>query len=211
MPGPAAWLGRIHLLRDDGGVIDRLRDEDHPVLMGLVALVGVGLAVGLVLGGVALGATSVLGIGEDASTETASDDIDFYLPKPSPTDGPSGPLITLAPSAEDGAPESETAEPEEETESEEAGQGEITLSVGQTSVGIMQQIDLTGVYPGGEGAVLQVQKFSGGGWQDFPVTAVVSNETFATYVQTSFQGVNRFRVLDTETDTASNDIKVTVG
>jgi hypothetical protein len=75
----------------------------------------------------------------------------------------------------------------------------------------MQQIDLTGVYPGGEGAILQVQKFSGGGWQDFPVTAVVSNETFATYVQTSFQGVNRFRVLDGDTGEASNEVKVTVG
>jgi hypothetical protein len=75
----------------------------------------------------------------------------------------------------------------------------------------MGQIDLTGVYPGGEGAVLQVQKFSGGGWQDFPVTAVVSNETFATYVQTSFQGVNRFRVVDNDSGLASNEIKVTVG
>ena len=33
-------------------MIDRLRNEDHPVLTGLVALVSVGLVVGLVLGGV---------------------------------------------------------------------------------------------------------------------------------------------------------------
>ncbi len=31
-------------------MIDRLRNEDHPVLTGLVALVSVGLVVGLVLG-----------------------------------------------------------------------------------------------------------------------------------------------------------------
>ena len=180
------------------------------MLTGLVALVSVGLVVGLVLGGVALGATRFLGIGEDPSTETASDDVDFYLPKPSPTDGPSGPLITLAP-AEDGGEPSQPAEPKETEESEEPEQDEITLSAGQTSVGVMQNIDLTGVYPGGEGSVLQVQKFAGGGWQDFPVTAVVSNETFSTYVQTSFQGVNRFRVVDNDTGTASNEVKVTVG
>ena len=175
------------------------------MLTGLVALVSVGLVVGLVLGGVALGATRFLGIGEDPSTETVSDDVDFYLPKPSPTDGPSGPLITLAPS------EKEQAGQPQETETEEAREDEITLSAGQTSVGVMENIDLTGVYPGGEGSVLQVQKFSGGGWQDFPVTAVVSNETFSTFVQTSFQGVNRFRVVDNDSGLASNEIKVTVG
>jgi hypothetical protein len=192
-------------------VIDRLRDEDHPVLTGLVALVAVGLAVGLVLGGVAVAATSVLGIGDEGSSQTASDDTDFYLPKPSPTEGPSGPLITLAPSTEEEGPsESAPAEPEE-TEETEAAEGQITLSAGQTSVAPMQQIDLTGVYPGGEGAILQVQKFSSGAWQEFPVTAVVSNETFATFVQTSFQGVNRFRVVDNDTGVASNEVKVTVG
>ena len=192
-------------------MIDRLRDEDHPVLTGLVALVAVGLAVGLVLGGVAVAATSVLGIGGDDAGQTATDDTDFYLPKPSPTEGPSGPLITLAPSGDEQPSESAPPEEPEETESEEPQEDQITLTAGQTAVGVMEQIDLTGIYPGGEGAILQVEKFSGGGWQQFPVTAVVSNETFATYVQTSFQGVNRFRVVDNDTGIASNEVKVTVG
>ena len=75
----------------------------------------------------------------------------------------------------------------------------------------MQQIDLTGVYPGGEGAILQVQRFTNGAWTDFPVTASVSNQTFSTYVQTSQAGVNRFRVVDTDTKLESNEVKVTVG
>lgn len=191
-------------------MIDRLRDEDHPVLMGLVALLGVGLAVGLVLGGVAFAATRVLGLGGDGTSESAGEDPEFYLPKPSPTEAPSGPLITLAPSEDDGVPDSATPEPEETETSEAPEEGEITLTVGQSAVGVMERIDLTGVYPGGEGAVLQVQKFSGG-WQDFPVTAVVSGGSFSTYVQTSFQGVNRFRVIDNDTGVASNEIKVTVG
>ena len=41
----------------------------------------------------------------------------------------------------------------------------------------MEQIDLTGVYPGGEGAILQVQRFEDGSWDDFPVAVSVSGET----------------------------------
>jgi len=75
----------------------------------------------------------------------------------------------------------------------------------------MEQIDLTGVYPGGEGAILQVQRFTNGTWQDFPVTVSVSDETFATYVQTSQAGLTRFRVVDTDTERISNEVRVQIG
>ena len=75
----------------------------------------------------------------------------------------------------------------------------------------MQQIDLTGTYPTGEGAILQVQRFEAGAWQDFPVTMSVNGSTFATYVQTSRVGPNKFRVIDTETAKLSNEVTVTVG
>ena len=75
----------------------------------------------------------------------------------------------------------------------------------------MEQIDLTGVYPGGEGAILQVQRFTNGKWTDFPVTVSVSDETFTTYVQTSQPGANKFRVVDSDTDLISNEVRVTVG
>ena len=76
----------------------------------------------------------------------------------------------------------------------------------------MQQIDLTGVYPGGEGAILQVQRFENGGWTDFPASPVsVSDQTFSTYVQTGQPGIQRFRMLDTDTGEASNEVRVTVG
>jgi hypothetical protein len=39
----------------------------------------------------------------------------------------------------------------------------------------------------------------------------VSDETFATYVQTSQTGPNRFRVVDTDTGRASNDVSVNIG
>ena len=75
----------------------------------------------------------------------------------------------------------------------------------------MQQIDLTGSYPSGEGAILQMQRLENGDWTDFPVTMSVSGGTFATYVLTSRPGENKFRVIDTDTQKTSNEVVVTVG
>jgi hypothetical protein len=180
---------------------------EHPVLTGLIALIGVALVVGLILGGGALAATKVLGLDDDGTgTDEATSGDSMVLPHPQPTETPSGPLVTLGSDATnapetDGPEETETAEPEHE----------ISLAAGQTTVGPMDHIDLTGVYPGGEGAILQVQRFEGGKWADFPVPISVSDETFATYVQTSQPGVNRFRVIDTDTGATSNDVRVTIG
>ncbi|NYG54504.1 hypothetical protein [Nocardioides perillae] len=187
-------------------------DRDRPVLTGLLALVAVAVVVGVVLGVATLLGTRVLGLGEaSGSTGQATDADTLFLPPPSPTDPPSGPLVTLAP---DGGPtqvvEAPTAEPSP-TESESPEAGEISLSAGQTSVSPMGQIDLTGTYPGGEGAILQVQRFEGGSWSDFPVTVSVSGSTFATYVQTGRVGEARFRVVDTDSGVESNEVTVRVG
>ncbi len=75
----------------------------------------------------------------------------------------------------------------------------------------MEEIYLTGVYPGGEGAVVQVQRLENGKWEDFAtVDAVVSGETFSTYVQTAQIGVNKFRVRDTDGPEVSNEVRVQV-
>ncbi len=75
----------------------------------------------------------------------------------------------------------------------------------------MEPIDLTGVYPGGEGAILQVQQFTDGKWDDFPVTTPVSDETFTTYIQTSQPGLNKFRVRDSKSGDTSNEVRVRIG
>jgi len=174
--------------------------EKRPVLTGLLALVTVALVIG-VLGGLGvLVAVNATGIGE---TSTASDDSStsggLYLPRPSDT-GDSG-----IP-----APE-ETDDPGTEAPESEEPATQISLTAAQTSVSPMQQIDLTGTYASGEGAILQVQRFENGGWSDFPVTMSVSGGTFATYIQTSQVGANKFRVVDTDTQVASNELTVTVG
>ena len=87
----------------------------------------------------------------------------------------------------------------------------VSLQAGESSVSPMGRIDLTGTYPGGEGAVLNVQKFSNGSWQDFySISATVTNGTFSTYIQTGTPGLNRFRVIDSDTHLASNEVRVQI-
>lgn len=187
--------------------------ERHPVAAGLLALLAVGLVVGLILGGAALAATQVIGVGEeDSATDDSTSGASLYLPRPERTGRPDEPLVTLAtPDGSEGT-DDESSRPETEpTESETEEEEAISLSAGQTEVGPMEPIDLTGVYPGGEGSILQVQQFTDGRWDDFPVTTPVSNETFTTYIQTSQPGVNRFRMIDTKSGETSNEVRVRIG
>jgi hypothetical protein len=176
-----------------------MNTENRPVLTGLLALVGVAVVIGLLGGLAVMVGVKATGIGD---TSTASDDstssATFNLPRPSDT------------SSSIPAPE-ESVEPSAGEPSSEAPATGISLTATQQSVSPMQQIDLTGTYPGGEGAILQVQRFENGAWSDFPVTMSVSGGTFATYVQTSQVGANKFRVIDTDTQVASNELTVTVG
>ena len=189
---------------------DDQEKRGNPVVTGLVALLAVSLAVGLVLGGVALVGTRILGIGGDSSASTgASEDESAVIPRPSRTaaNGPQVTLNTQDAESDDTGPD----DPETSKTKKAKPEKEITLQAGQTAVGSFEQIDLTGVYPRGEGAILQVQRFENGAWVDFNATLSVSNETFSTYVQSAKIGVNKFRVVDSATGAASNPITVTVG
>ena len=174
-------------------------EKDRPVLAGLLALVAVAVAIGL-LGGLAV-MVGVKATGLDGTT-TATDDSatpsTFNLPRPTDT-GSSAP------------PPEEPVEPSAGEETSTAPAEAISLTVVQQSVSPMQQIDLTGTYQAGEGAVLQVQRLENGTWTDFPVTASVSGGTFGTYVQTGRLGPNQFRVVDSDTQAISNEVTVTVG
>lgn len=173
--------------------------ENRPVLTGLIALVGVAVAIGLLGGLAVLVGVKATGIGGDSeASDEPSSSATFRLPKPTETSSETVP--------------GETTETSPGTEpSSEAPAAAISLSAAQQSVSPMQQIDLTGTYQAGEGAILQVQRMENGAWSDFPVTMSVSGGTFATYVQTSRTGPNKFRVVDTDSDVVSNEVTVTVG
>lgn len=178
--------------------------REHPVLAGLAALLGVAIVVGAILGGGALVVTQALGVGDDDTADaSASSSQTLFLPDPTDTGGEDEPYITLSSSPTAAAPTKTATEKPKDAEP-------ITLSAGQTAVSAMGRIDLTGVYPGGEGAILSVQQFENGSWSDFPVTASVSGETFATYIQTGQLGLNRFRMIDTDTGAISNEVRVDI-
>lgn len=177
------------------------RLSERPVISGLMALVAVAVVIGLIGGVAALFGSRALGLNGDSTVanDDASSDTSLYLPEPT--------ITSEAVENADALPTNEATT----QETAEAPDDGISLSAGQTSVSPMGQIDLTGTYPTGEGAVLQVQRLDGETWVDFPVTAPVSNQTFATYVETGRTGENTFRVIDTDNEVISNEVVVTVG
>jgi hypothetical protein len=178
-------------------------DEQRPVISGLLALVGVALAVGLVTGLAVLAGAHVLGLGGGHAAVAGDPGATLYLPKPQKTKASDGPSITLGSSP---SSSSDTSSP-----SIRKPKKRISLQAGETTVAPMGRIDLTGTYPGGEGAVLNVQKFSNGTWQDFySISASVTNSTFSTYIQTGTPGANRFRMIDSDTKLTSNQVRVTI-
>ena len=148
-------------------------------------------------------ATRVLGLGADATAVDSTARQSMYLPPPEKT------TATATASAPTQTAASEPTGPVRTTKPRDRDQ-----PAGRSDqVRPMQRIDLTGTYPGGEGAVLQVQRATGPGdsWVDFPVTVTVSGGTFSTYVQTGRTGPNRFRVIDTDNDEPSNEVTITIG
>lgn len=180
-------------------------DEERPVVVGLIALIGVAVAVGLVASVVFLVGARVVGLsGGHAAVVAGDEGATLDVPRPQKTPPASGPSITLGSS-----PTSETTNSPPPKIKKPKKQ--ISLQAGQSSVAPMGRIDLTGTYPGGEGAVLNVQKFSNGSWQDFySISATVTNGTFSTYIQTGTPGMNRFRVIDSDTHRASNEVRVQI-
>ncbi len=192
---------------------ERLPDrpsEQHPILAGLIALIGVGLVVGLVLGLVVLVGTKVLGLGEDSTAGGTSGRATMYLPEPVKTEEAGEPQITLSPGESESPGASGSAEESPSQEESEAPERKITLSASTTEVGSMEQFQLTGVYPQGEGAILTVQRFENGGWVDFPATGSVAGEQFQIPVQSSRIGETRFRVVDSDSGLKSGEVTVTV-
>jgi len=185
----------------------------------MVALLAVALGVGLVLAVVALVGARVLGLGggDGESAAEATVRQTMYLPTPVETDEATGPLVTLntedadEPEATDGESEAPQDEPTTEATSETAAAGQISLQALSTTVASGERIYFSGVYPGGEGAILWVQRWQDGRWAEFPASVGVTNGTFSSYIFTGVSGVNRFRVIDRDSGTVSNEISVTVG
>ena len=112
------------------------------------------------------------------------------VPTISPTDEPTG-IYTPPPTA--------------------VNTGGLYLSASPQFVKPMERINLTGQWPGHDAMGLMVQRQEDGEWVDFGVQTTVRVGTFATYILTGRPGDNVFRVYDPETETASNEVTVTIG
>lgn len=180
---------------------------ERPLLNGAVALIAVALTVGAVMAVVAVIAARMVGLSGDQSSAGGADRQESaVIPTASrtPDDGPATTFGT-------DDPESDESEPEESESTKPPKEGEIVVEAEETSVPNFGQIHFSGTYPGGDGAVLQVQrKTPGTVWENFDVTVPVSDGGFTSYVQTGVSGVNIWRVVDPETGATSNEFKVKV-
>ncbi|HEX4976789.1 MAG TPA: hypothetical protein VFV40_02885 [Nocardioides sp.] len=186
------------------------RDDDdsgrRQVLFGLGALVVVTLLVGGIVSAVALGAARLSGLGGSSSAEGPVEVPSLYMPTGEPTTTPEAYPDPTRPDREE---PSETPTEEEPTAKPARQSKKISLQAFPQEVSPGERITLTGVYPAGEGATLQVQRFEGS-WTDFPVNVTVSGGLFNTYILTSRSGETRLRVTDKALNRSSNPVTVTI-
>lgn len=172
----------------------------------LGALVITSLVVGGVASLVALGAADVAGVAGDDSGQTATVEPSLYIPPRTSASGEGSPSTTPA-----GSATSEPAEPKstKPTKPRRKRQG-ISLSASPKRVAEMERINLDGRYRTDNGTTVQVQRFEGGRWVDFPTSATVRGGSYSTYVMTGRTGKNRFRVIDESTGRKSAPVTVIV-
>jgi hypothetical protein len=179
-------------------------DDEEPnwqrqLAVGLGVLLAIGVLIGAVVAVVAVKAADYAGLG-DSSTGRSTPE----------------PILPSTAGAVTDSPPTKTphSSPPSSSRSQKppSQQHAIRLAASPPSAGSYERVNLTGTYPGHDGATLQVQRSLGSGaWSDFPTTAHVSGGRFATYIQTGMTGVNHFRMLDQATGKTSNVATVTIG
>jgi len=174
------------------------------VLVGLTVLVAVGALLGGVVALVSIKAADLAGLDDSAAPSSPSASR-WSKPTDTATSDDEEEPSSDAPST--AAPPS-TTEPEE-TREPEPDRG-ITLVATPDSVSTYQPITLTGTFPGGSGQTLQVQRWEGGQWVDFPTSATVNGKNYETYVETGRAGTNKFRMKVSGGNDASNTVVVEV-
>lgn len=192
--------------------------NENPVANGLVALVAVGLVIGLLAAIIALLGTRLFGLdgsGGSSSGDGVAVGDSLYLPSLQPTELDSGLLVTLAPvvtetpEATESASASTSASP---TESATPKDARIVLSAGSSHVDSGEELMLSGTYSQGEGSVLDIwYDVNGKGWQEFNLDVNVYGGVFQVFVATYQTGTITWRVEDPETGLESNEVTVKHG
>lgn len=166
------------------------------LLVGLAALLVVGVVIGAIVAVIAVKAADV------TLNSSGPGHHGPIIPSTAGAGSPSTPSHTSSTSGN---------QPTTPSPTHQTPHRALTLSASPRHVASMGRINLDGRYPGHDGTSLQIQRsFKGGAWQDFPVTVTVHGDHFATYVETGYTGANRFRVLDKASGKTSNAVLVIV-
>jgi hypothetical protein len=168
------------------------------LLLGVVMLLVVGGLIGVVVAVAGLKAADLAGIGETKHTTRSNERL--HIPRHV---GTTTPLTSQGPTTG-------SAQPTRPTASKPPRHHPFSLTASPASVSTFQRINLTGLYNAPNGTSLQVQRKENGVWADFPTSARVSDNRFATYVETGHTGLNVFRVTDPASARSSNVATVTV-
>jgi hypothetical protein len=184
--------------------VDVADHEDHERQLEVTAVVlkvlGVAVAVGLVIG---LGAwVMVKALGLDSADVSDIGPGQVQPVSPLPTTALPGPSDSTPPTPDSTGLATNGPTP---------GPGDLFLNASPVFVKPMEKIYLTGQWPGHDNEGLLVQRFENGKWTDFGVQTKLNLGTFETYVMTGHSGDQRFRVFDPTSNTASNEVKITVG
>lgn len=165
----------------------------------VLKILGIAVAIGLVIGIGAWLMVKGLGLNSSDTSSAGAGAAESITPLPTtalpvptatpPTDNPG--LVGTSPAS--------------------PGTGALYLSASPVFVKPMERINLTGQWPGHDNEGLLVQRLEGSSWTDFGVQARVNVGTFETYVMTGRTGDQRFRVFDPTSQTASNEVTITVG
>lgn len=200
-------------------------ENDNPVANGLVALVAVALVIGLLAGIIALLGTRLVGLtgGDGGSSDGVAVGDSLSLPPLEPTELDSGLLITLAPvttptpSASSSAPlgigesatPSATTSPTAEESEDSSSRHDISLQASDNSLKAGDELMLSGTYPRGEGAVLDIwYDVNDEGWKQFNLDVNVNGGLFQAFVSTYKSGTITWQVRDPENDNKSNEVTV---
>lgn len=180
--------------------MDDETDWQRQLLVGLAVLVAVGALIGGIVALISIKAADYAGIDGGSKTSAAPN-----------TDTASEPSDGSSTDDEPSEPAESSSAPSTTTETiKEPPDDAITLVATPKSVSTFGRINLSGTYAGGTGIVLQVQRMEGGQWVDFPTSATVNGDKFATYVETGRSGPNKFRVKAIGESKTSNAVTVQV-
>ncbi|MET3962208.1 hypothetical protein ABIE44_002142 [Marmoricola sp. OAE513] len=177
-------------------------DRQQEVLAAVLKFLGIALAIGLFIGLTTMFVVKSLDL-------NSTDDDPFSGPGSTGTIAPLPTTALTDPAATDEPTDLPTDEPSD-LPTLPPEDGDLVLHISPATVGEMERVNLTGEYAGQDNVSLLVQRFEDGEWVDFGVQLQVNLGSFATYVQTSREGENKFRVYDPANDTTSNEVSVTV-